>query len=120
VHVAAQNGSPIAAMIAAETPVPKWIVDAVPMNDLRAEAELRLSPASLQIRSLTAHGGTDTVQAEYTTSRGATAWALAVEAGPVRAGFHSADGASQLVLFGVQPWFASQVVSVKAREAAAR
>jgi hypothetical protein len=119
IHLSAQNGSPIAAMVADSTPVPKWVIDAVPMNDLRADADVRVAPESLQVRSLTAHGGTDTVQAEYASLRGATAWALSVEAGPVRAGFHVADGKSQLVLFGVQPWFESQVVSVKAREEAA-
>jgi hypothetical protein len=103
-------------MVAANTAVPKWVIDAVPMNDLRADADVRVASSMLEFRSVTAHGGSDTVKAEYTAHRGSAAWALLVEAGPVHAGFDSADGKSQFVLFGVNRWFEDEVASLKARE----
>ncbi len=116
VHVSAQNGSPAAAMIAANTALPRWVIDAVPMNDLRADADVRVASSDFEVRSLSAHGDSDTIRAEYTSRRGSAAWALLVEAGPLHAGFDSADGKSQLVLFGVSRWFDDEVESLKARE----
>jgi hypothetical protein len=118
-HLAAEDASPIAAVLAAGTPVPKWVLDAVPMKGLVADGELRLTPSSLEIRSLAAHGGSDTVRLEYTKLDSTKAWALYVEAGLLRAGFQAGEPGTPFVLFKVKPWFDEKVNELKMREAAA-
>jgi hypothetical protein len=118
VHATARDASPAAAIVASSTSIPKWIVDAVPMNGLDAQCEIRKTPSSFEVRSLSAHGGQDTVRFEYSQHEQRTVWALLVEAGPIHAAFRSDDPGTHFALFDVNPWFNGSVARVRARESA--
>ncbi len=121
VHLKAKDASPLVAMIGADTAVPTWVADDVPLHGLEAESELRLSPTRLEVRSLTAHGGSDTVELEYarqTSPPPSTEWALLVEAGPIHVAVRGGDEGTKLVLFGARPWYDRMASGLRARESA--
>jgi hypothetical protein len=115
-HAKAKDASPAAAMIANATPVPEWVLRAVPLNDLDLACEIRAGPSSLEVRSLTAHGQADLVEFEYAKRNRTAEWAVLVEAGMIHAGFHGGEGGTQFVLLGARPWFEEKVATLRARE----
>jgi hypothetical protein len=117
IHVTAKDASVAAAVIATQTAIPQWVLDAVPMTHLDATCEAVVRPSSLQIRSLLARGDSDSVRFEYDSSSKSTEWALLVEEGALQVGFHQTDGGLDFApLVGV-PWFAARAASLRAREA---
>ncbi len=116
IHVTAKDASAAAAVIATQTAIPQWVLDAVPMTHLDATCEVLVRPSSLQVRSLLARGDSDSVRFEYDGSSRQTEWALLVEEGALHLGFHLTDGGLDFApLVGV-PWFAARTASLRARE----
>jgi hypothetical protein len=116
IHVTAKDASVASAVIATQTAIPKWVLDAVPMTHLDATGDLLVRPSSLQVRSLLARGDSDSVRLEYDSSPSSTEWALLVEEGALQVGFHLTNGGLDLAPFVGLPWFAARAASLRARE----
>jgi hypothetical protein len=116
IHVKAKDASIAAAVIATQTAIPQWVLDAVPMTHLDATGDVLASPSSLRIRSLLASGDTDSVRLEYDGSPRSTEWALLVEEGALHVGFHLTDGGLDFAPLVGLPWFTARVAELRARE----
>jgi len=116
IHVTAKDASIAAAVIATQTAIPQWILDAVPMTHLDATGDVLAGPSSLQVHSLLARGDTDSVRLEYQGSSQSTEWALLVEEGALQVGFHLIHGGLDFAPFVGLPWFTARVVELRARE----
>jgi hypothetical protein len=116
VHVTAKDASVAAAVIAAETAIPQWVLDAVPLTHLAATGDVLARPSSLWIRSLRATGDADSVRLEYDGSPRSTEWALLVEEGALHVGFHETDGGLEFAPFVGVPWFTSRTAELRTRE----
>jgi hypothetical protein len=116
----AKDASVAAAVIATQTTIPQWVLDAVPMTHLAATAEVLVRPSSLQVRSLLARGDADSVRLEYVRSSKLTEWAMLVEEGALQVGFHLTNGTLDFAPFvGVQ-WFTARTAALRARESKGR
>jgi hypothetical protein len=118
IHVAAKDASVAAAVIASQTAIPQWLLDAVPMTHLEADANVLVRPSSLRIQSLVAKGDTDSVRLEYDSSSSLTEWALLVVEGALHVGFHQTDRGLDFAPFVGMPWFSARTAELRAREAA--
>jgi hypothetical protein len=110
----AKDASPVAAFLAKVTPLPRWLIDAVPTTGLRVEGELRARPSVFEVRSVKARSDGSTVDFEFEKLAYWKEWALLLEAGPVHAGVRSGDGGTEVVLFNAQPWFNAQTAALRA------
>jgi hypothetical protein len=114
--VTAKDASVAAAVIATQTAIPQWVLDAVPMTHLDATGDVLARPSSLRVRSLLARGDTDSVRLEYDSSSRSTEWALLVEEGVLQVGFHLTHGSLDFApLVGV-PWFTARTAEMRAHE----
>lgn len=116
IHVTAKDASIAAAVIATQTAIPQWVLDAVPMTHLDATGDVLARPSSLRVHSLLARGDTDSVRLEYDSSSQSTEWALLVEEGALHVGFHQTPGGLDFAPFVGGPWFAARVAELNARE----
>jgi hypothetical protein len=116
IHVTAKDASIAAAVIATQTAIPQWILDAVPMKHLDATGDVLAGPSSLRIRSFQASGDTDSVRLEYDSSSQRTEWVLLVEEGALNVGFHLTQGGLDFAPFVGVPWFTARVVELRSRE----
>ncbi len=116
IHVTAKDASIAAAVIATQTAIPQWVLDAVPMTHLDATGDVLARSSSLQIRSLLATGDTDSIRLEYDSSSRSTEWALLVEEGALQVGFHLTDGGLDFAPLVGLPWFTARVAELRARE----
>ncbi len=113
----AKDASLIASILATISPLPKWALALVPMNDLHASGETVVGPSLLEVRSLTARGGMDAARFEYDAGEGPDpAWVALVEAGPVCLAADQLHGGSQVILFNARPWFEARASEVRAHE----
>jgi hypothetical protein len=116
IQVTAKDASVAAAVIATQTAIPQWVLDAVPMTHLDATGDVLARPSSLRVRSLLARGDTDSVRLEYDSSSRSTEWALLVEEGVLQVGFHLTHGSLDFApLVGV-PWFTARTAEMRAHE----
>jgi hypothetical protein len=111
---AAKDASPVSAFLAKVTPLPRWLIDAVPTTDLRVEGEIRARPSVFEVRSVKARSDGSSVDFEFERLAYWKEWALLLEAGPVHAGVRSGDGGTEVVLFNAQPWFNAQTAALRA------
>jgi hypothetical protein len=114
IHVTAKDASVAAAVIATQTAIPQWVLDAVPMTHLDATGEALVGPSSLQVRSLLARGDSDSVRFEYDSSSSLTEWALLVEEGALQVGFHMTPGGLDFAPFVGVPWFTARTAELRA------
>ena len=114
IHVTAKDASVAAAVIATQTAIPQWVLDAVPMTHLDATGEALVGPSSLQVRSLLARGDSDSVRCEYDSSSSLTEWALLVEEGALQVGFHMTRGGLDFAPFVGVPWFTARTAELRA------
>jgi hypothetical protein len=117
IHVTAKDASVAAAVVATQTAIPRWVLDAVPMTHLDATGDVLACPSSLRVRSLLARGDTDSVRFEYDSSSRNTEWALLVEEGALQFGFHQNHGALDFAPFVGVPWFTARTAEMRAPEA---
>ncbi len=100
----AKDASPLAAFIAKESPVPRWLVDAVPTKRLQITGDVRLGPSVLVVRALQAKADGSSVELEFESLPQWSEWAMLLEAGIVHAGVRAGDGGTEVVLFNAEPW----------------
>ncbi len=119
-HVTAKDASPATVLVAQNENVPTWAVDIFRMPALDADAEVRVAPRSLEVRSLVARGGNTSVRAEYAKRGGRQDGAALLDLGWIDLGYDLADGSTGLVLVGPQAWFARKTAVLRDATAAAR
>jgi len=112
----AQDASPVAALIKSAARIPGWAVDAVSKNAFEASADLVVAPSTFEARSVTARAEGVDAALEYARLGPDKEWALFLDLGLLHAGVHVKNGASEVVLFGVKPWFERHVASLRAAE----
>jgi hypothetical protein len=120
VSATAKDATPVGAFIAKESPVPRWLVDAVPTDRLRITGEVLAGPSAFEVRSLEARADGSSVDFEFGKLADWKEWVLLLDAGPVRAGLRAGDGGAQFVLFNAGPWFQEQTAALRVIETRGR
>lgn len=115
VHVTAENASPLQALLARVTPVPRWVLDAFPTNDLHIDGEIRGTPSSLEARSVVAESSGTSARLEYAKHDADKEGLAFVSSGNLRMGFTLAGPGRKFLLFGAESWFDRQVRLMRAR-----
>ncbi len=78
------------------------------MPVLDSDGELRIAARSLEVRSLVAHGGGQSLRLEYASLGDRHEGAMLMNVGTVEVGYDLTDGAKGLVLLGSVGWFAQR------------
>jgi hypothetical protein len=115
VHMTAENASPLQALLARVTPVPRWVLDAFPTENVKADGEFRGTPSSLEARSVVAKSSGTQVRLEYARHDAEKQGLALVSSGSLRMGFTLAGSGPRFLLFGAEGWFDHQVESLRAR-----
>jgi hypothetical protein len=115
VHLMAENASPVQALLARWTPVPRWVLDAFPTDDLQADGELRGTPSSLEARSLVAKSSGTSARLEYAQLETFKQGMALVSSGSLRLGFTLAGKGQPFLLFGAESWFERKVGVLRAQ-----
>ncbi len=116
VHVTAENASPVQALLARVTAVPRWALDAFPTEDLHADGEIRETPSSLELRSVVARSRGTLVRLEYAKHDADKEGMVLVSSGSLRLGFTIAGDGPKFLLFGAESWFARQAAALRTHE----
>jgi len=116
VHVAAENASPVQALLADVTPVPRWVLDAFPTDNLRVDGEIRETSSSLEARSIVAVSRGTSVRLEYAKHDADEEGMALVSSGSLRLGVTLAGAGQKFLLFGAESWFERRVAALRARE----
>jgi hypothetical protein len=117
VSATAKDGSPLTALVADNTALPQWLIDAVSTKSLEATGELLVTPSVFAVRSVEAHVQGADVGFEFGKIRNEKKeWALLLDLGVALAGVDVADGQTQVLLFGARPWFHKKVALLEAVE----
>ena len=106
IHVDAKDATPATALVAGNTAVPRWAADLFRMPVLDADGELRIAPRLLEVRSLVAKGGGQSLRMDYANRGDRHEGAMLIDVGAVEVGYDLTDGAMGLVLLGSEGWFA--------------
>jgi hypothetical protein len=118
-HLTAKDATPATVLVAQNTGVPTWAANTFRMPILDADAEVRLSPASLEVRSFVARGGGTSLRAEYAKRDERQDGAVLMDLGWIGLGYDLAEGSTGLVLIGPESWFRRKVASMRDAAAAA-
>jgi hypothetical protein len=97
----AKDASPLTALIAGNTAIPQWVLDAVSTKQFEVTGEVLMTPSVFALRSVQAHAEGADVGFELSKIREDKDWALLLDIGAVVV----ANGKTQLLLFGARPWF---------------
>jgi len=89
------------------------------MPALEADAELRVAPGSLEVRSFTASGGKTSVRAEYAKHDGHKEGAVLMDLGWIDLGYDLSDGGTGLKLIGPASWYARKTAAMRDEAAVA-
>ena len=112
----AHDALPIAAMLGANADMPKWAEPTMRMSGVKCEADLAAAPALIDLRSFVAKGEDDVmVRLGYALRDNVPSGAVLVHVGKLSAGFNLDQGATNVILFGADSWFARQDASLEAR-----
>ena len=101
----AKNATPAAALLASVTGVPRWVLDAAPLDDLRGSAGVYVKPDTVELRSVSVKGGAQAFRFEYAERGKNTEWLLMADAGPLRLGIHSSRIGTDIRLLDVESWY---------------
>jgi hypothetical protein len=120
VDMTAENASPVQALLAKVTPVPRWALDAFPTENLHADGEIRGTPSSFEARSVVATASGTSVQLEYAKHDSNKEGMVLLTAGSLRVGLTLAGPGEKFQLFGAErsaeTWFGRQVAVLRAHE----
>jgi hypothetical protein len=116
VHVTAENASPVQALLARVTPVPRWVLDAFPTDNLRVDGEIRQTSSSLEARSIVAESRGTSVHLEYAKHDADDEGVALISSGSLRVGVTLAGAGPKFLLFGAESWFERRVAALRARE----
>jgi hypothetical protein len=114
IHAAAKDASPIARVVASDTPVPPWLVNTVSTKGFEATGEILATPSELEVRDVRAQAQGVDARFAFLHRPSATRWILWVDLGLLKVGVHSNDGKADVVLFGGQSWFEEGAATLQA------
>jgi hypothetical protein len=89
-------------------------VNAISTKGFQASGQVIAGPGALAARSVAAHGAGIDAAFEYAEGPAQVQWALLVDLGLVKLGVHSANGKTDIALFGTRAWFDEQAAVVRA------
>ncbi len=112
----AKDASPLAAIIANSTAIPRWVLDAISTAGLVATGQLRVSPSTFEARSVTARAAGIDLGFELAELGTEREWALLLDVGVVCAGVDVSGDQTDVLLFGARPWFEKKTASLRAIE----
>lgn len=112
----AKDASPLAAIIANSTAIPRWVLDAISTEGLVATGQLRVSPSTFEARSVTARAAGIDLGFELAELGTEREWALLLDVGAVCAGVDVSGDQTDVLLFGAKPWFEKKTASLRAVE----
>ncbi len=116
----AKDASPLAALIAGKTSIPKFLLDAASTTDLQATGDILATPSLVEARAVQAHcAGLDS-RFEYVLQGSVAAWALWLDLGLARVSVYRENGSSEIALFDTEPWFAQRVARIRTIEREAK
>ena len=101
----AKDASPLAAMIAKNTAIPRFVLDAISTEGLVATGNMLVNPSTFQAESVTAHAAEIDVGFELAELGAEQEWALLLDVGAVCAGIDVSGSQTEVLLFGATPWF---------------
>ncbi len=104
-HLTAKDASPATVLVSENTGVPSWAANIFGMPALDANAEMRIRPRSLEVRSLVAHGGGTSLRAEYSKRKGTQDGAVLLDLGWIALGYDLDEDSTGLMLIGPERWF---------------
>jgi hypothetical protein len=119
-HFTAKDASPATALVSQNTGVPAWAANIFRMPNLVADAQVRVAPSSLEVRSLVARGGSTSVRAEYAKRHGWQDGGVLLDLGWLSLGYDLADGETGLVLFGAEGWYGRKRATLRSAAAVAK
>lgn len=112
-HVVAKDASPATALVSENSGVPAWAANIFRMPVLDANAQVRVAPASFEVRSLVARGGGTSVRAEYAKRNGRQDGAVLMSLGWTALGYDLADSSTGPVLVDPDAWFNRKVATLR-------
>ena len=118
-HLTAKDATPATVFVAQNTGVPAWAANMFRMPALDADAAMRVSRASLEVRSFVARGGGTSLLAEYAKRDQREDGAVLMDLGWIGLAYDLAEGSTGLVLLGPESWFKRKVASMRNASAAA-
>jgi hypothetical protein len=118
-HLTAKDASPATVLVAQNLDVPTWAANVFRMPGLDADAQVRVTRSSFEVRSLVARGASTSLRAEYAKRDGQQDGAVLMDLGWISLGYDLAGGATGLVLFGPEGWFGRKTARMRNAAAAA-
>jgi hypothetical protein len=113
----AKDASPLAAVVASSTAIPRWVLNAISTQGLVATGQLVVSPSTFQARSVTARAAGIDLGFELAELGNEQELALLLDVGVVSAGIDvSSHSKMDVLLFGAKPWFEKKTASLRAVE----
>jgi hypothetical protein len=116
IHAKARDAIPVAALLGARTAVPKWAEPTMRMTGLQCDAYVRGADELIDLRSFVAKGDEDVlVRLGLAVRDQVSAGAVVVHVGKTSAAFNLDTGATNVILFGADAWFAEHDAALEAR-----
>ncbi|HTB72813.1 MAG TPA: hypothetical protein VK762_06200 [Polyangiaceae bacterium] len=117
-HLVAESkdASPLAAIVANNTAIPRWVLNAISTSGLAATGDLLVSPSTFQARDVRARAAGIDLGFELAELGAEREWALLLDVGVVCAGIDVAGDQTDVLLFGAKPWFTKKTASLRAVE----
>jgi hypothetical protein len=112
----AKDASPLAAFVAKNTAIPRWVVGAISTTGFVASGEILVAPSTFQARAVSAHATGIDLGFELARLGAEKEWALLVDVGPVCAGIDVSGSQTDVLLFGAKPWFEKKTASLRGVE----
>ena len=112
----AKDASPLAAFVAKNTAIPRWVVGAISTTGFVASGEILVAPSTFQARAVSAHAAGIDLGFELARLGAEKEWALLVDVGPVCAGIDVSGSQTDVLLFGAKPWFEKKTASLRGVE----
>ena len=116
VTASAKDASPLVAVVAKNTAIPRLVLNAISTEGLVATGDMLVSPSTFQARSVTAHAAGIDLGFELAELGTEEEWALLLDVGVVCAGIDVGGGQTDVLLFGAKPWFERKSASLRAVE----
>jgi hypothetical protein len=119
-HLTAKDATPATVLVSQNTGVPGWAADIFRMPILDADAQVRATPSSFEVRSFVARGGSTSLRAEYANRSGRQDGAVLMDLGWIDLGYDLSDGGTGLVLVGPEAWFGRKTATMRGAAADAQ
>ncbi len=115
VGVSAKDASPATTLVSQSTPLPEWLVKAIPTDRVEGQGYVFAAESSLELRGFGVKGGGVSVLLEYADLLAGKDGAILVDYGPFAAGIDLSEKNSGIVLADADHWFKIKSEGMRAR-----